>query len=74
LELAGEYDSLMKQASRLNAYGQVVWVAHIAELLAARMFGSSPSNPAVNVAEAVRHLIGAHCTLPRADCTETLGV
>lgn len=29
--------------------------------MAARMFGSSPGNPAANVAEAARHLIEAHC-------------
>ncbi len=29
--------------------------------VAARMFGSSPGNPAAHVAEAARHLIDAHC-------------
>lgn len=57
------FNQLAKEAGagQPEALANALFLLMDGAYMAARMFGSSPSNPAANVAEAARHLIDAQC-------------
>jgi AcrR family transcriptional regulator len=57
------FNQLAKEAGarQPKALANALFLLMDGAYMAARMFGSSPSSPAADVAEAARHLIDAHC-------------
>ena len=57
------FNQLAKEANarQPKALANALFLLMDGAYMAARMFGSSPSNPATDVAEAARHLIDAYC-------------
>ena len=57
------FNQLAKEANarQPKALANALFLLMDGAYMAARMFGSSPSNPAADVAEAARHLIDAYC-------------